>query len=109
MKLGLNTTLRVEINHIDVDLIERVEFIFKRLKTTTAKAIKTASYPEDVKLVHGLFYIPWTSEETYQFAPDETFFMDTRITLKDTSDQPMTNIVELRMCPTLFEEGIEND
>lgn len=35
--------------------------------------------------------------------------MDTRITLKDTSDQPMTNIVELRMCPILFEEGIGDD
>lgn len=104
MKLGLNTTLKVEIKHLDVDMVEQVEFIFKRMKTTTAKAIKTASYPENVKLVHGMFYIPWTAQETYEIAAGETFYMDTRITLKDTTDQPVTNIVELRMCPTLFEE-----
>ena len=34
----------------------------------------------------------------------KSFYLDTRITLNDTDNQPETNIVELAMNPTLFSE-----
>lgn len=34
----------------------------------------------------------------------ETLYMDTRITLRDSTDQPQTEILALKMSPTLFQE-----
>ena len=34
----------------------------------------------------------------------ETLYMDTRITLRDNADQPQTEILALKMSPTLFQE-----
>ena len=47
---------------------------------------------------------PWTREETYKFLGGETLYMDTRITLRDSTDQPQTEILALKMNPTLFQE-----
>lgn len=34
----------------------------------------------------------------------ERLYMDTRITLRDSTDQPQTEILTLKMSPTLFQE-----
>ena len=52
----------------------------------------------------NVIYVPWTVEETYNFAPDAYLYMDTRITLRESQFQPPTNIVQLTMSLTLFEE-----
>lgn len=45
-----------------------------------------------------------TREETYKFLGGETLYMDTRITLRGSTDQPQTEILALKMSPTLFQE-----
>lgn len=104
MKYGFNTTLKVDIPDINVEDVEKIEFIFKRSKASTAKVLKEATYPNDVTYVEGFYMIPWTSEETYSVEAGTKFYMDTRITLKTTMNQPETNICELIMHTSLFEE-----
>lgn len=104
MKQGLNFALRVNLKGIDVDSIERIEFIFRKMPTPTAVMVKKAEYPLDVTYEDERFVIHWSAAETYKLKSGEKFFMDTRVTLKDSADQPETNIVALIMNPTLFEE-----
>lgn len=49
-------------------------------------------------LVHG------TEAETWLVPGDGTFYLDTRITLRDSTDQPQAEILALKMSPTLFQE-----
>lgn len=104
MKQGLQLTMAVEFD-VDLDTVEQIEFIFRPKSQGAAQ--KTALYPGDVRRkndVEDVVLIPWSRAETYQFPAGQAFYMDTRITLKDTTDQPETNIVMLAMEPTLFEE-----
>lgn len=105
MKHGFNTTLKVSIPKINVEDVEKIEFIFKRSKSSTAEKIKEAVYPTDVSCIDGFYMIPWSSEETCKIESDSKFYMDTRLTLKETRNQPDTNIVELIMHSSLFEEA----
>lgn len=108
MKQGTNLKLGVDICYEHLDEIERIEFVFKQRLSTSAEAIKTSVYSKDgegdVFLDGRTFYIPWTKEETYKFLPNERFYMDTLITIGDSTDNPQTDIVCLVMNLTLFEE-----
>lgn len=104
MKAGLNCTMAVKIDCIRTDDVEQIEFIFKKLPDKKAKTVKKALYPGNVIIEDGKFLIPWTAAETYLFDSKEPFYMDTRVILKNSDDQPETNIIKLYMSPTLFEE-----
>ncbi len=92
---------------IDLDGVEKIEFIFKKEKDQKANAIKTAVYPDNAtrKGTENIILIPWTQAETYLFQAGKSLYLDTRITMRDTDDQPETNIVQLEMSTTLFEEA----
>ena len=70
-------------------------------------AIKTNVWPDDCTRQEGqnIILIPWTRAETYKFMGGETLYMDPRITLRDSTDQPQTEILALKMSPTLFQEA----
>ena len=56
----------------------------------------------DVTLVNGVFLVPFSKADTYKFKQDAPFYMDTRITLDNSVDNPETEIVPLVMNATLF-------
>ena len=103
MKQGIGFAMPVKID-IDFSTVEKIEFVFKRQRNRMDDAIKTAVYPGEVTRKEGenVVLIPWNREETYDFPTGTQFFMDTRITLKDSDESPETNIVTLKMNPTLF-------
>ena len=112
MKQGTNFQMPVTISGIeDLSTVESIEFLFKRLSSKSQHSFKTAYYAADgsgdVILSENVFYIPWTRAETYTVPSGSTFYMDTRIHLADTDDNPPTNIVELTMNPTLFDVNEE--
>lgn len=105
MKQGTQFALPVEIG-MSLDEVSRIEFVFKQKSCKGFPAIKTNVWPDDCTRQAGqnIILIPWTREETYRFLGGETLYMDTRITLRDSTDQPQTEILALKMSPTLFQE-----
>ena len=91
---------------MSLDEISRIEFVFKQKNYNGFPAIKSNVWPDDCTRQAGqnIILIPWTREETYKFLGGETLYMDTRITLRDSTDQPQTEILALKMSPTLFQE-----
>lgn len=114
MKAGTNFTLPVTIKSstIPFENICGIEFLFKQAKTGKAK--KTAYWSRDgnsrgcVKLPNeAKFLVEFSREDTYRFYQNEVFFLDVRIHLDGTLDNPQTNIVPIHMSETLFAEGEE--
>lgn len=105
MKQGTTFSMAVVFDGVDISNVQSIEFMFKSIRDRMAKVKKTAVYPGDVVLdeTRQAFLVPWTTEETYQFTGQ--FYMDTRITYKDTTDNPETPIISLVMNPTLFDRG----
>ena len=105
MKQGIKFKLPIQIG-INLDKVEQIEFIFKQGKTT-----KEFIYPSEVAIRRpndNIVDLSWDSEDTYMFKP--TYMdMDTRIYLKDTDEQPETQIVNLKLNPTLFEKEHSHD
>lgn len=105
MKQGLRLLLPVSFDGVSVNDISRIEFVFAQDVSVNNVVRKTSVYDgsgEDVIFDDGVFYVPWTSDETYLFKAACPFYMDTRITLTESAYQPPTNIVKLVMNPTLF-------
>lgn len=103
MKQGTRFILLVEFD-IDLDTVGKIEFVFKQEKRINSAAVKINTYPNDCERKENTVLIPWTQEETYKFEPNRMLYMDTRITLKNSSDQPQTEIIPIKMSPTLFQE-----
>jgi len=112
MKQGTTNTLPVEFD-IDLNTVSRIEFLFKQKNFTSAAPVKTALWINDNEndTAHrgsadkNIILIPFSDDETYSFAPNTFFYLDTRITLKESPDNPATNICEILMSPTLFDEN----
>lgn len=108
MKQGLKLLLPVCFTGVDLDDVAQIEFRFSQTRSRGGAVIKDSVYASDgsgeCSRMDNVIYVPWTVEETYQFAPDASLYMDTRITLRDSEFQPPTNIVQLTMSLTLFEE-----
>lgn len=110
MKQGLQLLLPVKFDGISISDVEQIEFVFAqdvRIDTTIRKTSLYDGSSDDVFVDNGVFYVPWTSDETYLFRAGSPFYMDTRITLANSQYQPPTNIVELMMNPTLFVRRIQ--
>lgn len=105
MKQGTQFALPVEIG-MSLDEVSRIEFVFKQKSCKGFPATKANVWPDDCTRQEGrnIILIPWTRAETYKFMGDEKLYMDTRITLRDSTDQPQTEILTLKMSPTLFKE-----
>lgn len=109
MKRGTTPTLPVRVN-IDNASTASVTFVFKQTKEEDATALVTKEWPTDEEVTYDSekerYLIEWTEAETRLFVADQVFFMDTKVVL-NSGKIPETNIVMLRMNPTLFEEEEE--
>lgn len=107
MKRRTTPTLKVSID-IDIGKVGSIEFLFKQKRDESNDISLKISYPQDVDFENGVFLIPFTEAQTCIFKPGKIFYMDTRIMLKN-GNVPQTEIIELFMCDTLFNEGDIND
>ena len=105
-KQGTTFSLAVDFTGLDLDKAERIEFIFRRGPTNASPLIKRCSWPGEAVREEGgrRILVPWAAAETWLVPGDGTFYLDTRITLRDSTDQPQTEILALKMSPTLFQE-----
>ena len=112
IKAGTCFTLPIEIDAPDFEHISAIEFIFKQeqggetLKTaywTRTGTVKDAQLKDGEQVILVLF----SREDSYKFEQEEMFQLDTRIHYENAITNPYTNIIRLRMNPTLFEEGEE--
>lgn len=112
MKQGINIHMPVKFCGIDFSKVDEIEFVFKQQKAPFSPTIKSSLYKSDgtgdAQLLAGstnIVLVPWSQTETYRFSFNCEFFMDTRIKVIDSSDNPVTPIVKLFMNDTLFKEG----
>ena len=112
LKHGISITLPVKFTGIDLDEVLAIEFLFKTECSETGAAVKTALYKSDGtgdaqrrQGAEGIIDVPWSKEDTYKFPSGKDFYMDTRITLMESSENPVTQILSLRMNESLFQEG----
>lgn len=105
-KQGTTFSLAVDFTGLDLDQAERIEFIFRRGPTNASPLIKRCSWPGEAAREEGgsRILVPWAAAETWLVPGDGTFYLDTRITFRDSTDQPQTEILALKMSPTLFQE-----
>lgn len=126
MKQGTNFILPIQIEY-DLEQVKSIDFIFKQsaLKNKneySAREIlkgveKTFTYPSETATLseteENVINLHWTAKDTYIFVPDgEPVYMDTRITLNNSTENPETEIVKIQMLPTLFKPekgGSKND
>lgn len=103
MKQLTHNLLKINFQGIDSTTISKIEFAFSQ--NIGQAPLKTAEYPgDDVKhIADNLYGIIWTAADTKLFEADKSFYCDTRITFKDSTYQPETPILKLKMNPTLFE------
>ena len=110
IKQGLRLLLPVLFEGVDLEDVEQIEFVFTQNRAQQSTILKEALFKADGSGTEGLFrdgntvFVPWEPNETFSFRPDWDFYMDTRITMKDTPLQPPTNIVKIPMDLTLFEK-----
>ena len=106
LKQGLTLKMPVRFKNLDMTNVSQIEFTFRQTKTEGAP-VKAALYKSngsgDCTADGNVVYVPWTPEETYLFKANGALYMDTRISISGTHDQPITPIVYIVMNPTLFE------
>ena len=116
MKQGTNFILPVSIDY-DLTLVSSIDFVFKQPTKAPAsfspKKIldgvqKTFTYPSDTATLSttedNTVNLHWAVKDTYKFNPEEIIYLDTKLTLKNSIENPETEIVKIKMLPTLFKE-----
>lgn len=104
MKQGNNFSLPVQIG-MDLDLVERIEFVFRQRDVT-----KSFRYPSDEAYIcpelsdRNVIDIVWNEEDTWMFDTRKPMYLDTRIYLIDSDENPETLPVELTMHNTCFKK-----
>lgn len=103
MKQLTNNLLKMNFRGISLADVSKIEFAFSQ--NIGDAPLKTATYPGDnvVQISDTMLGVVWSVADTQLFEADKAFYADTRITLMDSSYQPATPIVKLKMNPTLFE------
>lgn len=109
MKQGLNFGLKVTFEDLNFRNVEKIEFAFSQY-IIGPEVVKKAEWNSDgnnndaEKTGENEIVVFWKAEETYKFLPGKEFYMDVRIWIKDSKDNPSTEIVALTMDRTLFME-----
>lgn len=106
-KAGITQHLEVTFGLETLEDISKIEFLFRQVNNMNGMVYKKSVYDpsdssSDVTLVDNSFLIPFSKEDSYLFKQNAPFYMDTRISLTDSDDNPETEIVEIFMNPTLF-------
>jgi len=107
VKAGTAFALPVKIRDSNFSDISAIEFLFKQEKK--GRTLKTAYWSRDgesrdaVKRENeNTILVIFSREDTYLFAQDELFFLDTRIHYDGSDMNPFSDIVQLTMSETLF-------
>lgn len=108
MKRGTTPTLKIQLVGLDIEEAIKIEFLFKQtLDEDCQQKVKKIFIANDedspVQYENQVFYVPFDEEETRIFKSGCVFYMDTRIFLGG-GQVTSTNIVPLKMLPTLFSE-----
>lgn len=106
IKRGTTPTISAHVEGVEIDNIEKIEFIFKHIVSSRAAAICTKFYPGggvSYDAQNETFDIALTDAETRKFWAASTAYMDTRITLTG-GVIPQTDIVQFSVLETLFPE-----
>jgi hypothetical protein len=105
MKQLTKSLLKMKFNGIDLADVAKIEFAFSQ--NIHGTPLKVAEFPGDdvVDADDNVLGVIWTPEDTMLFEAGKAFYADTRITMKDTTYQPKTPILKLKMHHTLFEGG----
>lgn len=108
-KQGTNYVMDVGFEGLDMDDVERIEFLFRTSPRAESREIMRTEYPGGAALSQDgdAILVPWTEEDTYRVPAGSLFYMDTKIYLKSTTSNPQTPIVELRMDGTLFRREVK--
>lgn len=118
MKQGTSFILPVWFDY-DLSQVTSIDFIFKqpvvknKAEFSSRRIMdgikKTFSYPSDTATLsekeENTINLHWTRKDTYKFNPEETVYLDTRLNLKNSLENPETEIIEIKMLPTLFKEN----
>lgn len=108
IKRGTTPTISAHVEGVEIDDIEKIEFIFKHIVSSRAAAICTKFYPGggvSYDAQSTTFDIALTEAETRKFCAASTAYMDTRITLNG-GVIPQTDIVQFSVFETLFPEVV---
>lgn len=99
IKRGTTPSIPVIID-LEMEDIDHIDFIFRQHLIDEGPNV-SKTYPTDVDLEEGVFYINLTEEDTRLFEQDSVFFLDTRPVTENGHIIP-TQIVNLQSYPTLF-------
>lgn len=108
MKQGINFILPIKIG-LNIDEVESIEFCFKQQDTRLY-----FTYPSDTcyrkEEGSNILCCKWSISDTFVFTTKMPVEVDSFIVLKDSKENPPTEIVEFRFSPTLFirEELLNN-
>lgn len=100
VKRGTTTSIPVELE-LDMEDIVRIDFLFRQHMSDSEGMAVTKSWPEDVDLEDGVFYIDLNEDDTRVFSQESLFFLDTHPITENGHIVPM-EIVNLQSYPTLF-------
>ena len=74
MQRGRTPTLQLAVCNLDMESIDRVDFMFKQTRSEDCETKVLKTYPGDDVFVDdkGVFNLQWTAEETRVFPPTKT-------------------------------------
>ena len=77
------TTPTLQVSHtLDMGQVATVDFLFKHSPRADARKILIKRYPGEVTEQGGVFFIPFTQEETALFTGGCQVYCDPRVTLR---------------------------
>lgn len=116
MKQGTNFILPITFD-FDLNLVESIDFVFRQSRNPKGQFSgagildgihKEFTYPSDVALLSttesNTIDLYWADVDTYKFNPEEYIYLDSKIHLKDSNVNPETEIIKIKMSPTLFKK-----
>lgn len=109
MKRESNTYMEIELLDVTLEQLAQVDIMYRQFKN--GGACKAAVWKADgtgdcIGTGADRLLVPWTREETRKFFPAQSFWLDVRPVTTGGLDLE-TELVELRMAPSLFGQSEE--
>lgn len=107
LKQGNNAYLPIEFEGLDLDTVESIDFVFKQFDVEWE-----LTYPSDIATRRAdstnVVEIKWLADDTWRFEKNQDVYMDTRVHLTGSWQNPKTPIVSFRIDKTLFRKDEED-
>lgn len=99
------TTAALQVSHgLNMELVAKVDFLFKHSPKENARTVMIKSYPGEVAEKEGVFCIPFTKEETALFTGGCQVYCDPRV-MYGTGAIPQTAVFSFPVEETLWGEN----